>query len=126
MLAWLFVLGNHPGFAQLMSKEYFPSAKPEFAGRKEIKSLPFFLMFSQLYQEVVMRIFAPLHIEFAPNTTQYKYVGMLMSHREEIAQATVFYNKWKLYQKTVQYNICHVLVCFLVDDLSGCLVSTSI
>lgn len=73
-----------------------------------------------------MRIFAPLHTEFAPNTMQYKCVGMLMSHTEETCQATVFYTKWKLYQKIVQCNICHILVCFLVDDLSGCLVSTAI
>lgn len=50
-------------------------------------------MFWQLYQELVMRIFAPLHTEFAPNTMQYKYVGMLMSHTEETGQAIVFYTK---------------------------------
>lgn len=65
-----------------------------------------------------MRIFASLHTEFVPNTMQYKYVGMLMSHTEETGQAIMFYTKWKLYQKIVQYNI-YVLVCFLVDDSSG-------
>lgn len=126
MLAWLFVLGKHPGFAQLMSKEYLPSVKSEFAGTKEIKSLPFFLTLWQLYQELVMRILAPLHIEFAPNTMQYKYVGMVMSHIEEAGQAIVFYTKWKFYQKIVQHNIYHILVCFLVDDLGGWLVWTAI
>lgn len=106
MLAWLYVLGKRPGFAQLMSKEYLPSVKSEFTGTKEIKSLLFFLMLWQLYQELVMRIFTPLHIEFAPNTMQYKYVGMVMSHTEETGQAIVFYTKWNFYQKIVQLNIC--------------------
>lgn len=119
MLAWLFLLGKCPGFAQLMSKEYFPSAKSEFAGTKEIKSVAFFLMLWQLCQDLFMRIFAPLHIELALNTMQYKYVGMIMSHTEETHQAIVFYTKWKFYQKIVQHNICHILVCFPVDDLSG-------